>query len=114
MAQLVLRSDAREQQEMWGSNSARTQDDFLAGDGKLLSTALHLDTDGFLAVEDEAVHHTVGPDRQVQPMPGLAEIAQCSTPANAVRIVARHRTNSSGVRMIMVWTVWKACGPTGV
>src|SRR5215831_16177187 len=114
MAQLVLRPDAREQQEMRGSNSARTQDDFLTGDGKLLSTALHLDTDGFLAVEDDAVHHTVGPDRQVQPMPGLAEIAQGGTPADAVRIVAGHRTNASSIRVIMVWTVWKACGPTGV
>src|SRR5262252_1754308 len=105
MTQLVLRSDAREQQEMWGSNSVRTQDDFLAGDGKLLSAALHLDTDGFLAVEDDAVHHTVGPDRQVQPMPGLAEIAQGGTPADAVRIVAGHRTNASGVRVVMIRTI---------
>src|SRR5262245_41896735 len=97
---------------MWGSNSARTQDDFLAGDGKFLSTALHLDTDGFLSVEDDAVHHTIGPDRQVQPMPGLAEIAQRCTPANTVRIVAGHRANASGVRVIMVWTVRNAGGPT--
>ncbi len=61
-AQLVLRPDARKQQEMRGSNSARTQDNFLACDGKLLSTALHLDTNGFFAVEDDAVHHTVGPE----------------------------------------------------
>src|SRR4029453_15638041 len=47
-------------------------------------------------------------------MPGLAEIAQRGTPANAVRVVAGHWTNASGVRVIMVWTVWKSCCPTGV
>src|SRR5215510_15556991 len=47
-------------------------------------------------------------------MPGLAEIAQRSTPANAVRVVAGHRTNAGGVRVIMVWTVLKSCCPTSV
>src|SRR5262245_60709005 len=47
-------------------------------------------------------------------MPGLAEIAQRGTPANAVRVVAGHRTNASGVRVVMVWTVRKSCCPTGV
>src|SRR5215475_508717 len=47
-------------------------------------------------------------------MSGLSEIAQRGTPANAVRVVAGHWTNASGVRVIMVWTVWKSCCPTGV
>src|SRR2546421_11543920 len=47
-------------------------------------------------------------------MPGLAQIAQRGTPANAVRVVAGHRTNASGVRVIMVWTLRKSCRPTGV
>src|SRR5215470_661506 len=99
---------------MWGSNSTRAQDNFLPGDGKFLSTALHFDTNGFAAVEDDTVHHAVGPDRQIQPMPGLAQIAQSSTPANAVGVVTRHRPNASGIRMIMVRAVWKSCCPTGV
>src|SRR6266851_2612858 len=99
---------------MWGSNGTRAQDNFLAGDGKLLSTTLHLDTDGFCAVEDDAVHHAVRPDSQVQPMPGLAQIAQRSTPTNAVGVVAGHRTDAGGIRVVMVWTVWKSCCPTGV
>src|SRR5437660_9270320 len=96
------------------SNGARAQDNFLAGDGKFLSTALHFDTDGLCAVEDDAVHHTVGSDSQVQPMPGLAQIAQRGAPANAVGVVAGYRTNASSIRVVMVWTVWKSCCPTGV
>src|SRR6476659_2810897 len=99
---------------MRGSNSARAQDNFLPCDGKCLSPALHFDTNGFCAVKDNAVYHAVGSDRKVQAMPGLAQIAQGSTPANAVRVVTGHRTNASGVRVIMVWTVWKSCCPTGI
>src|SRR5215813_13225204 len=47
-------------------------------------------------------------------MPGLAQIAQRGTPANAVRVVAGHRTNASGIRVIMVWTLRKSCRSTGV
>src|SRR5918911_1186386 len=47
-------------------------------------------------------------------MPGLAQIAQRRAPANTVRVVAGHWTDASGVRVIMVWTVWKSCCPTGV
>src|SRR4030095_4323423 len=46
-------------------------------------------------------------------MPGLAQIAQRGTPANAVRVVAGHRANASGVRVIMVWTLRTSCRSTG-
>src|SRR5262245_23356447 len=47
-------------------------------------------------------------------MSGLTQVTQRGAPANAVGIVARHRTDPGGVRVVMVWTLWKACRPAGV
>src|SRR5215475_2740761 len=47
-------------------------------------------------------------------MPGLAQIAQGGTPANAVGVVTGHWPDASSIRVVMIWTVWKSCRPTGV
>src|SRR5712692_681599 len=99
---------------MRGGNSAGTQDDFVSFDGKLVSTALHLHGDGLGAVEENAVHHAVGPDGQIQPMSGLVQVAQRGAPANAVGVVAGYWTDAGGIRMVMVRTLWKSCRPARV
>src|SRR5215471_5763712 len=87
------------------ANGPATEDDFLPLDGKPLSAALHLHGDCLGAIEEDTMDHAVGLDGQVQPMSGLIQIAQGSAPANAVGVVAGHRTNPRGIRMIMVRTV---------
>src|SRR5262249_55537701 len=103
--QLLGRPDTGQHQEMRRTNGPGTEDDFLPLDGKPLSSTLHLHGDRLGAIEEDTMDHAVGLDGQVQAMSGLIQIAQGGAPANAVGVVAGHRTNPRGIRMVMVRTV---------
>ncbi len=64
------RSDARKRQELGGSDCAAAENDLVALDGELLAAALYLRAYGLVAFEDDPVDGAVGPDRQVEPVPG--------------------------------------------
>src|SRR5262245_14598253 len=110
--QLLGRSDTGQHQEVRRTNSPRTEDDFLPLDGKPLSAAFHLHSDRPCAIEEDAMNHAIGPDGQIQPMSGLMQVAQGGTPANPVGVIIRDRTDPSGIRVIVVWTVMKAGSAT--
>src|SRR5438105_815600 len=95
---------------MRGTNGTSAENDLVACYAKSFATSLDLDPGGARAVEQEPPHHTVGLNRQIQPMPGLTQVTEGSAVTNPVRVVERGRADASGFRMVMV----SAIGEPGV
>ena len=102
LSQVVRRAHAGEHQQLRVGNCAAAENDLIGLYDELFSAALDLYADYSLAVEQEPVRHAVGPDREVQPVSRLAEIAEVGAPAYAVRVVARDGPDAVGIGLVEV------------
>jgi hypothetical protein len=75
-----------------GADGTGAQDDVLTIDGEGLTTAINGYPHSPVAIEPDAVDHTAWPDRQVEAVPTLAQVAQGGTEADAVVVVGDGRT----------------------
>ena len=94
--------------------AAAAENDLVALDGELLAAALYLRAYGPVAFEDDPVDGAVGPDRQVEPVPGRVQVAQGGAPVDAVGVVVGRGADSRGVRAAMVRAVGETVLLTGV
>ena len=109
-----LRADTRQHEDLRRGDGTGAEDDLLSLNGEALSAALHLGTDCFLALEQDAMHGDVGLDRQVQAMPRRAKEGQRGAHPHAVGVVHGDGTHAAGLRMVHVRVVREPDGPGGV
>ena len=83
LPQLRRRSNTRQRKDMWRSDSAGTEDDFLAIDGKLFMAADYAQSYRSLAFEDDPVDEAVGPDGQPRSRAHGVKVADCRTHPHA-------------------------------
>ena len=83
-------------------------------DGEPLRAAMHDNPHRPIALKQNAVHQTVGSDRQVQAVPARVQVAESSTEADALMIVGDRRAYTRSARAIVVWALRKARGAAGV
>src|SRR2546430_10445403 len=67
-----------------------------------------------IALKQNAMHQTVGSDRQVLAVPTGVQVAESSTEADTIMIVGDRRTDTRSVGAIVVRALRKARGPAGV
>ena len=84
------------------------------GDGKPLRATVPDNPHRPVALKQHAVHQTVGSDGEVQAVPTRVKVAESSTEADAIVIVRNCRTYTRSAGTIVVRTLRKAGGPTGV
>ena len=113
-SQLRRRANARKQQDVGRADCTGAEDYLIALGDELFASALHLSSDCFLALEYDAVDGAVGPQGEVQAVPGHVEVAQGRAPADAVGVVDRAGTDPRCVGKVVVRAVWDADGPAGI
>ena len=86
----------------------------LAGNGKALTTTVNLYPDRPVTIKQDAMHHAVGSNRQVEAVPRLAQVAQSGTEADAVVVVGDARTYARSAGAVVVRTVREASSAAGV
>ena len=102
-----------EQHDLRRSDSAGTEDDLVCFSGKYLASALDLHSNGFLTLKDDSAGGAVGPDRQVQPVPGRSQISDGGAKSDAIGIIEWYRSDARRLWMVMVWALRKSSGPAG-
>ena len=101
-------ADAGQHQQMWRANGAGGQDYLVSEDGADFAVNLHIDADGPVAIEHHPVGEGVGQYREIGPVAGRVEVAQCSAPAYPVGVVERTGADSGGVGVVVVRAVCEA------
>ena len=108
------RADAREQQQLGGSDGAAAEDDAVAVDNEAVAAAVHFHAHGFSAVKDDAADGNAGPEGQVQAVAGLLQVGDGGAHSDAVDIVHRAGADAGGVRVIHIRGFGQAGGETSL
>ena len=103
--QRLRRTDPGEHQDLRRTDGPAAQDYLLPLRRELFASAFHLDAGNPVAVENQAVNGAVWADGQVEPVPAHVQVAQGGAPADAVGVVYRAGTDSSGIGQVVVGAI---------
>ena len=103
---------------MGRADGAGAEDNFAALDGERFSAALDPCADGTphpirSIGEQYPLHVAIGADGQVEPVPGLVEVAQGGAHAHPAGVVEGSGPDAGGVGVVMVRTVGETGLPAG-
>ncbi len=95
-------TDPRQHQELRGGDRPGTQNNLAPGNHESLATAVHFDARRFAPLKEDTPDLHIRPHRQVQPMPIGIEVGQRRIHPHPIGIIHGKRTNTFGVRVVVV------------
>ena len=101
-------ANPRQQHDLWRANGAGTEDNLVGFSHKYLTAGLDFNANCFLALEYYSAGGAIGPNRQIQSVPGRVQVAQSSAEPDTIGIVERNRANPRGLRVVVVGTFREA------
>ena len=92
---------------MGGANRACAENGLRPLYSEHLATTFDFDPGGPVTIKDNAPHHYIRPDRQVEPVARRSQIGQRRADTHAVLDISWERPHTCGLRVILVGVVGK-------